>query len=228
MVLLLSHVLVAILVLVAVQHADAHSQYREKVPNGGSSPGNCNAWGHTGCGSGGNNWGGSTVVATGTYDTSKCTADPDGDGFTTGEELGDACCYGWTSGTVDNTKGVVSLGGSDARISNPRNPASTPVWASNIGTSSSQDIHKYTSAAPGTFTVSSAQRSVRFIFLSLFLSLSLAGLFSFIFFVLTVNLYFVILLCSLSPLTGNKRHCHFLWCSFLCLSLQNRNQQQWW
>ena len=48
------------------------------------------------------------------------------------------------------------------------------------------------------------------------------------FFVLTVNLYFVILLCSLSPLTGNKRHCHFLWCSFLCLSLQNRNQQQWW
>ena len=184
MVLLLSHVLVAILVLVAVQHvqhADAHSQYREKVPNGGSSPGNCYAWGHTGCGTGGNNWGGSTVVATGTYDTSKCTADPDGDGFTTGEELGDACCYGWTSGTVDNTKGVVSLGGSDARISNPRNPASRPVWASNIGTSSSQDIHKYTSAAPGTFTVSSAQRSVRFIFLSLFLSLSLAGLFSFFF-----------------------------------------------
>ena len=148
----------------------SYSSYRAKVPNGVNSPGNCYAWGHTNCASGGGSTKGSKVLAGATWSISTCKADPDGDGYWNGEELGDACCYGWAKNSnadnVDNVKGVNSNGGSDTRISNPRvfgnvgNATKVPIWSAaelfNDG-----DIRKYHTAQPGAFTITTATRSVR-------------------------------------------------------------------
>eukprot|EP00966_Prymnesium_polylepis_P028801 667683-Prymnesium_polylepis.1 len=111
------------MLVLATAIAVGYSSYRTTVPNGDSSPGNCYAWGHTNCGGGGSRWSGSTVAGWSGWTLSACMADSDGDGWSNGDELGDACCS-WSSGV---TPDLDSTGGSDGRISNPRNPASTPT-----------------------------------------------------------------------------------------------------
>ena len=137
---------------------NAHSGYEIKVPNGDQSPGNCQAWGHTNCGGGGARWAASTVVGANTWGVTSCKTDSDGDGYYNGEEVGDACCYGWSSGTVDSTKGYASTGASDPKIGNPRNSGSTPTWSSGLPTGT--DIKLYHTTTPGAFTITSAVRSV--------------------------------------------------------------------
>ena len=140
---------------------NAHSSYQAKSPNGNKSPGNSKGttWGHSD-GSGSSRIG-TTVVGTGTYSTAICLADADTDGYSNGEELGDACCY-WTSGDVDATRGALSSGGTDTRISNPRLADSTPTW-STAPINTGADIKKFRTANPEAeaFTVTSAARDVR-------------------------------------------------------------------
>ena len=153
----------SILLFLTLTTVHSKSEYRDKVPNGKNSPGNCYAWGHTNnCGSGqspGNSQG-NGVLAGATWSTSTCKADPDGDGYTNGEELGDACCYGWTANSVDASKGVASTGASDGRISNPRVKLSIPAWSAS-DLFGDGDIKKYHTAQPGAFTITTATRSVR-------------------------------------------------------------------
>jgi hypothetical protein len=164
----------SILLFLTLTTVHSHGTYRAKVPNGMDSPGGCSAWGHnwkqpsTTCTaeSGGSSIGSTVIGGSGSWTTSTCKADPDEDGYTNGEELGDACCYGWTAGTVNNptvvdaSKGVASTGASDGRISNPRILGSTPAWlASDLF--GDGDIKKYHTAQPGAFTITTATRSVR-------------------------------------------------------------------
>eukprot|EP00966_Prymnesium_polylepis_P012076 277349-Prymnesium_polylepis.1 len=128
--------------------AVGYPNFRTRVPNGGSSPGGCNAWGHTNCGGGGPRWSGSTVAAWSGWTTSACTADSDGDGWSNGDELGDACCI-WSSAT---TPDLDSTGGADTRISNPRNPASTPT----ISDRASHMRQSFALQAPGTTSLQAA------------------------------------------------------------------------
>ena len=158
----------SILLFLTLTTVHSHSEYRDKVPNGKNSPGNCYAWGHTNnCGSGQNqgNSQGNGVLAGATWSISTCKADPDGDEYTNGEELGNACCYGWevnaNSDNVDTSKGVTSAGPSDGRISNPRIIGSTPVWLASDLFGGDGDIKKYHTAQPGAFTITTATRSVR-------------------------------------------------------------------
>lgn len=147
------------LLLLCTSNVQGNSAYRPKIPNGDKSPGNCYAWGHQNCGGGGGDprWG-TTVVATASWSQAVCLEDDDTDTFTNGEEVGDACCYGWSSGTVDASRGVASSGGTDGRISNPRNVASTPVYTNLFGTGT--DIKKFREAVPESFAITSATRSV--------------------------------------------------------------------
>jgi len=125
--------------------AVAYSSFRTKVPNGDSSPGNCYAWGHSNCGGGGSRWSGSSNVAAWSgWTSSACTTDSDGDGWSNGDELGDACCtWTWGAGAPPD---LDSSGGSDGRISNPRNPASTPTTS----TRASHMRQSFALQAPGT------------------------------------------------------------------------------
>ena len=136
---------------------NAHSRYKAKSPNGDKSPGGSDKWGHANGGSANQ---GTAVTKDGPYNTAICLADSDTDEYSNGEELGDACCYGWTSGNVDATKGALSSGGTDARISNPRLVSSKPTW-STAPINTGEDIKKYHTADPESFTVTSAERSVR-------------------------------------------------------------------
>ena len=152
----------SILLFLTLTMVHSKSAYRAKVPNGIKSPGGCSAWGHSTCSSGSSSTvHGSTVIGeSGSWTTSTCKADPDGDEYWNGEELGDACCYGWTANSVDASKGVASTGASDGRISNPRILGSTPTWlASDLF--GDGDIKKYHTAQPGAFTITTATRSVR-------------------------------------------------------------------
>ena len=157
----------SILLFLTLTMVHSKSAYRAKVPNGIKSPGGCSAWGHSTCSSGSDSTvHGSTVIGeSGSWTTSTCKADPDDDGYTNGEELGDACCYGWTananSDNVDTSKGVTSAGPSDGRISNPRILGSTPVWLASDLFGGDGDIKKYHTAQPGAFTITTATRSVR-------------------------------------------------------------------
>ena len=145
---------------------NARGEYRAKVPNGVNSPGNCDGWGHTNCNGGGSQrdkTGGRTAVvgASGTWTDTQCLADSDLDGYNNGEELGDACCYGWTSGNVDAAKGVSSTGGTDTRISNPRDGSSMPTTWSEGPITTGADIKKFRTASPEAFAVTTAARDVR-------------------------------------------------------------------
>ena len=102
-----------------------------------------------------------TDVGEKTYSTAICLADVDTDGYSNGEELGDACCYGWTSGNVDAAKGVSSTGGTDTRISNPRDGSSMPTTWSEGPITTGADIKKFRTASPEAFAVTTAARDVR-------------------------------------------------------------------
>ena len=159
----------SILLFLTLTTVHSHGTYRAKVPNGMDSPGGCSAWGHnwkqpsTTCTaeSGGSSIGSTVIGESGSWTTSTCKADPDDDGYTNGEELGDACCYGWTANSVDASKGVASTGASDGRISNPRVKLSIPVWSASDLFGGDGDISKYHTAQPGAFTITTATRSVR-------------------------------------------------------------------
>ena len=180
--------------LLCASTVQGHSSYRNKVPNGLKKPGNCDGWGHSSC-SGGQNWPGSSTVGsknsastwgpTGATSSTHCKSDDDGDNFWNGEELGDACCY-WSSGDVD-ARGVLSSGGTDTRISNPRNVNSIPVYNNLFG--SGTDIKLFRTAVPESFDITEATRSVSshpFVLLMLYL-------FN-IFFVALTNFFFQLFL----------------------------------
>ena len=164
----------SILLFLTLTTVHSYGRYRAKVPNGMDSPGGCVAWGHNlktdatcTAESGGSTIGSTVIGESGSWTTSTCKADPDEDGYWNGEELGDACCYGWTAGTVadptvvDGSKGVTSTGASDGRISNPRVKLSIPVWSASDLFGGDGDISKYHTAQPGAFTITTATRSVR-------------------------------------------------------------------
>ena len=153
----------SILLVLTLTTVHSRGIYRAQVPNGINSPGGCDAWGHSTCSTGSNpTVHGSRVIGSsgGSWTTSTCKADPDDDEYTNGEELGDACCYGWTANSVDASKGVASTGASDGRISNPRVKLSIPVWSAS-DLFGDVDIKKYHTAQPGAFTITTATRSVR-------------------------------------------------------------------
>ena len=168
------------LLLLCASNVQGRSTYRNKVPNGEKSPGGCSAWGHQNCNGGSSKFGTNDVGSHDSPSTWKpandgtsstaCKADADDDGFTNGEELGDACCY-WSSGVVD-ARGVASSGASDTRISNPRDGTvgSQPVYNNLFGTGT--DIKLFRTAKPESFAITSATRSVSshpFVLLMLYL-----------------------------------------------------------
>lgn len=152
----------SILLFLTLTTVHSHETYRDKVPNGKNSPGGCDAWGHSTCtsGSSGSVHGSRVIGASGSWTLDKCKEDSDGDLYSNGEELGDACCYGWTANSVDTSKGVTSTGAADGRISNPRLSGSTPTWSAS-DLFNDGDIGKYHTAQPGAFTITTATRSVR-------------------------------------------------------------------
>ena len=89
----------ALAILLLLEGAMAHSEYRSRIPNGEVVPG-VNALGHANLKGGGmlNAFGKDFKAAGYAWTTELCKKDSDGDGESNGLELGDPCCL-WKEGS---------------------------------------------------------------------------------------------------------------------------------